>query len=170
MFTYIILGFGLACLYKSDTYNVIKDKLSEKYYKWRNLTNFISNTKDTNHLQTNLITIKILLQAVYIAFIQYMNKSVVKLNHKTYEVSYSINGKLYKMIVSPKRGPEYILQVSNEKQNDITSIVIPYLGPNYDWHNKSFTPNFFNCKLLNFELNDGSEKTFYENQIIDLNC
>lgn len=101
----------------------------------------------------------------YIKFIQYMNSSVVQLDKNVYEITYVVNNKTYKMIVSPKKGPPPILQVIND-DNDVTELIIPYAGPSFDWHNNKFTPSFFGYSSLTFELSDGDEKTFSESDVI----
>ena len=96
-----------------------------------------------------------------------MNTSVRKLDKKTYEISYVIDRKLYKMIVTPKRGPAPIIQVSDENSTDITDYILPYMGPEYDWHGKLFTPKFFQRKSLTFELMNGEEFTYEESNHVD---
>ena len=53
---------------------------------------------------------------------------IIKLIKNTYEVSYIINGKLYKMIVTPVRGPTPILSITNEHDNNIIDEIIPYFA------------------------------------------
>lgn len=106
---------------------------------------------------------------LYVTILQKLNKSIVKIDKNKYEITYVINGKLYKMLVSPTRGPALVLQVSNELQNDITDEIIPFLGPNYNFHGQDFSPNYLNHQLLTFELFNGEEKTFEKKEIIKLN-
>lgn len=102
-----------------------------------------------------------LFKALYISFIQYLNNSVKKLDKNIYEVTYVINGRLYKLIIIPTRGPAPILQISDERGEDMTDKILPYMGPQYNWHgNKYLTPGFFNCRELNFELADGTEYSY----------
>ena len=60
------------------------------------------------------------------------------------------------MIVKPRRGPNPILQIINDTKEDVTNIVLPYLGPNFDWHGNKLDSSFFNSKVLTFEMADGS--------------
>lgn len=108
------------------------------------------------------ISIKLIIKTIYLKILQYMNSTIRQIDRKTYEVSYVIEGKLYKMRVVPKRGPSPIIQISDEDFNDITYDVLPYMGPNYDWHRNTFKPEFFGRKSLTFSLSDGSEFTYEE--------
>ena len=98
-----------------------------------------------------------------------MNNSVTKFNNKTYEVSYVINGKLYKMLVVPKRGPLPVLQISDESQNDVTDHILPYMGSRYDWYGENLNPKYFGYKSLTFELSDGNEYTFTNDSNMNIN-
>jgi hypothetical protein len=95
-----------------------------------------------------------------------LNNSVKKLDKHTYEVEYVVGGKIYRMIVIPKRGPPHIIQATDQDGRDITDNLLPYYGPNYDWHSIHFIPQFFNCDRITFILSDGSEKTFEEHNYI----
>ena len=106
------------------------------------------------------------MQASYINFLQYMNSTVKKLDKNKFEITYVINGKMFKMITSPPKGPSLILQVSDDNQDDITEIVLPYLGPKNNWHNTEFTPSFFGSNSLSFEISNGDTKTFTGDEVI----
>ena len=83
-------------------------------------------------------------------------------------MSYVINGKLYKTVIVPTRGPLPVLNVIDENNNDISDIVLPYLGPNNDWNKYKFTPSFFKSNQLTFELLNGEIKIFNENEVIEI--
>ena len=97
-----------------------------------------------------------------------MDNTVKKLNTKTYEISYIIQGKIYKMVVTPIRGPTPVLQIRDETDEDITDKVLPYLGPRHDWHGSKFTADIFGCKKMTFELADGTDKLFETNNVLKL--
>jgi hypothetical protein len=161
----IIAGF---ISYKTNTtliikeqYRQIQSRLKRTREKCHNLTNLVSKTEKSKH-RIFLVSIKLVLHTIYVSFLQYINNSVRKLDRRTYEISYVIEGRLYRMIVRPRRGPSPILQIINENDEDLTDRVLPYMGPQYDWHGNSFQPKFFNCKKLTFELADGTEHTYAE--------
>lgn len=81
-----------------------------------------------------------------------------RVNKNTYEVSYYIGNRGYKMHMSPITGPSVVMKVKNEDDTDITDIVLQYYGPEQNWHGKNFPPSFFGCNKLIFESFDGTEK------------
>lgn len=89
-----------------------------------------------------------------------MNNTIKKIDKNTYELTYIINGNIYKMIVKPIRGPKPILQIIDDESNDITDDVLPYLGPNFNWHGHKFSLDFFNKKEITFQMFDGTTKTY----------
>jgi len=153
-------------LYNFFKYDVYK-KFLIKYEKWKSLKGLVS-TQHKSKIIINFISFNMVLKSLYLSFIQYMNNSVIKLDKNKYQVSYIINGKLYKMIVTPSRGPMPILCITDKYENDITEKIIPYLGPNNDWHNKKFYPDFFNEELLIIELSNGEKKIFNHSETIEI--
>ena len=107
-------------------------------------------------------------QALYLSLIQYLNNSVKKLDKNTFLVEYIIKGKVYKMIVIPTKGPSSIIQIRNQDEKDITDHILPYFGPNYDWHRINIIPQFFTCERMTFELDDGAQKIFNELEYINI--
>ena len=171
MYFYILLpitALFLNVLYRSQAHLIIKNVAVIKYNKWKRLNTLVSSTEN-NNIRIAFISFKMVLRAFYIGFIQYMNNSVRQIDNKTYELTYVINGKIYKMIVTPKKGPAPILQISNDLENDVTDHVLPYMGPQYDWHGSRFNPEFFTYRSLTFELADGTEHTYEGNNDVDYN-
>lgn len=169
MFTYIALVFGLllmAFMYRLESHLIMKKAVTIRYNRWKNLNQLVATT-ESSKMRIFIISMQMILQTLYIAFLQYMNTTVRKLDRKTYEVSYVIDGKLYRMVVRPTRGPAPVLQISNDKQNDVTDQVLPYMGPQYDWHHTHISPEFFGHKSLTFELMDGTEHTYEGDSHVD---
>jgi len=137
----------------------------KKYMKWKSLLNLVS-TQHNYKIMIYWISFTMVIESFYLSLIQYLNDSIKKLDKNKYEVSYVINGKMYKMIVNPKRGPLPFIMVKNEKNEDVTDIISPYLGPNNDWHTKKYCPDFFKCKKLVFELLNGEKVIFSDNDTI----
>lgn len=159
--------FSTYLFYKIDAHNIIYNMVDRKYKKWKKINNLVSSHHE-NLISVYGISIKMIIQALYLALIQYLNNYVKKLDKNTYLVEYIIGGKIYKMIVLPKRGPNTILQIRDHTEKDITDEILPYFGPNYDWHNVSVIPQFFNCEKMTFELDDGTQKIFNELDYIDI--
>ena len=159
----IISAFGTIYFYKNKIY----DFLIIKYNKWISLNNLVSSQHNSK-IMIKIISLQMIFKSLYLSFIQYMNNSIIKIDKNSYELSYIVNGKLYKMIIKPIRGPIPILCVKNENNIDITEQILPYLGPNNDWHGKKYYPDFFKHKILNIELLDGSKKTFNHSDTITI--
>ena len=167
LFLFLLVLPTTYIMYKIQAQNIIYNSIIYKYKKWKKLKNLVSSHhKDL--VDIYLISFKMILQALYISLLQYFNDSVKKLDKNTYQIEYIINGKLYKMICIPKKGPCPILQIRDENENDITEEILPYYGPNYDWYSISFIPQFFKCKKLIFELDNGEQKIFDEIEYINL--
>ena len=105
------------------------------------------------------MSVKLICQFIYICIYQYLNKTVKLIEKDTYEVKYIISGQEYKMIVKPRRGPKPILQIIGDGTDDITDKILPYVGPNYNWHGTNIKPKFFGFDTLTFEYSDGKSQT-----------
>jgi hypothetical protein len=142
---------------------VVYQSVRNKQERIRRLMRVVASDKNKNLAKVVWVTICMLVEALYVSLIQMLNKSVKRIDGNTFEVSYVVSGKLYRMIVKPKRGPSPVIQISNENQEDVTDQVLPFMGPTYNWHgNTTFSPNFFNYQSLIFEFADGSEKVFHQ--------
>lgn len=160
MYTEIFFALVAFCAWRSKTHLVIKNVVMKKFKKFRKLNSLVA-TSETENFKIIYVSLKLIAKASYISFIQYMNNSVTPIQGgKSYEITYVINGKMYKLIVTPTRGPAPIMQISNDNGQDVTDIVLPYMGPQYDWHYREFAPKFFGYKSLTFELANGSERTY----------
>jgi hypothetical protein len=169
MVLYVFITIGilfLTFLYRIESHLIIKETIVNKYTRWRTLNQIVSTT-ERNNLRIAWVSFKIVMYTLYIAFLQYANKSVRKIDRKNYELTYVINGRLYKMIITPKLGPSPVLQISNDMEIDVTDHILPYMGPNYDWNGHKFSPQFFGYKSLTFELSDGTEHTYLNNTYIE---
>jgi len=72
------------------------------------------------------------------------------------------------MIVKPVKGPRLILQVIDDMNNDVTDVVLQYIGPKYDWHGSAIDPSFFNgTSFLTFELADGTSETMFSRDFLE---
>lgn len=48
----------------------------------------------------------------------------------------------------------------NEKNEDVTEQILPYIGPNNNFHNEKFNPIFFGYKKLIFEMLNEETRVF----------
>lgn len=145
--------------------HLIVSNIVSKYYR---RIKFLNSVIPINYTNFCWYTVVMFFKLMYISFIQYINKSVRIVGKNTYEVSYIINGKLYKMIVNVERGPSPILQISDENFEDITDEILPYLGPSNNWHKRKFCAFDFDKNSLTFELSNGEERIFEKEEIINI--
>ena len=151
-------------LYKLDVHMIVYNY----GIKWRDLNSLVS-TRNKNIIKVLYISFTMILQAIYLSLLQYMNSTIRKISKNKYEISYIVNGKMYKMLVTPKRGPSPILEIRNEKtEDDLTEKLLPYFGPDYKCHGIDLYPELLGYNGLVFELADGTEKVFIDNEIISL--
>ena len=153
MYSYLILILGSSLLYFSR--NIIKNNY--QLVKFRKI-----NFKFLG------ICVKIFLRIIYISILQKFSKNLNKIKKNTYELSYSVNGKFFKYRFKLEKGPSKVLQIIDNNNNDVTLKIFPYLGPQYDFHQHKYTPKDFNYSELSFNLFNGKELTFKENEIIEL--
>lgn len=140
--------------------------LNTRYKNFQRINSLVS-TQQKNKFKIIWFSLIIIFKALYMTLMQKIYKNVKKIDRNTYKISYCINGDIYHMVIKSRRGPKNVLQVIDENLEDVTHIITPYLGPNEDMHHFKFAPNFWNKKLLTFNLYN-KEITFKENDEIVL--
>ena len=144
--------------------------LADKYNKYMKVTKLVSTTQKARYLII-YHTLKLIMQTLWLGFIQYMNTSVRKRGRKTYVVSYTIEGRMYRLLLTPKRGPPPVLMiVSNEDDEEITDEILPYMGPMYDWYgNHNLTPEFLGYdEGFTIHLSNGEEIVYEGPQYVEV--
>jgi hypothetical protein len=136
-----------------------------KYKKFRKINTLVS-TNYNGFFRILFISLCMILKLMWIYIIQYCNSTVTLTKDNKYIITYVIKGKTHKMVVTCNRGPSKVLLVYDENQKDVSNVVFPYLGPEENFHSCLYTPKFWNKKELIFELSNGSEKIFTENEHI----
>lgn len=155
--------FGL--FLKLNGHLIVYNQLKMKYRKWNSLNKLVS-TRNENYIWVIYYSFKLLCQALYITLIQWLNNYIVKQDKNNYLMTYTINGKLYKNLIKVKRGPSPVLQISSENMEDVTNILLSYLGPSYNWHGNEYTPKLLGYKTLVFECADCNEKIYNDDDVI----
>ena len=98
-------------------------------------------------------------QFFYLQTLQYLTNTVVKIDKNTYEITYIINGKIYKIVVKTERGPLNYYKILNDKQENIIEEIIQYYGPHYKNQIK-LTPAFFKTEQITLIKFDDSQIIF----------
>ena len=153
MYSYLILILGSSLLYFSR--NIIRNNY--QLVKFRKI-----------NFKSLKILIQLFLKVIYILIIQKFSKNLNKIKKNTYDLSYSVNGKLFKYRFKIEKGPPKILQIIDHNNNDVTSKIAPYSGPLGNFHQIQYTPADFKAIELTFNLFNGEVLTFKENEIIEL--
>lgn len=142
---------------------IFRKNITDKYERFNNLYDVVS-LHNNNRFTILYHTVNILYKSIIISVLNYdccRNNRVKKIERNLWEITYEINGKKYKMLVRPDRGPSYIRKIYDNNNIDITDYIHPYLGPNNDFHKSDIlTPEFFNLKSIVIEKNDGHVQTF----------
>lgn len=90
-----------------------------------------------------------------------------KIDPNLYVIHYQIENVQYKMCIKPKKGPRVVIDFFDENMEKITKDVMPYLGPNEDFHNYNITPAFFRKKKI-FIRTIHKDLVFLENDVMRL--
>lgn len=162
MFYFFLLGvLSFALVYT----NV--DSIMVRYHKLKSLYSLVS----THHKQIRYVIwamLCIIAKTFYLSIVQYFNNTLVQKDKNTFELTYTLGGSVYKLIVRVKRGPKKLIYAFNQDSQDVTEILQMYLGPNDDFHHGKFTPDYFGFETITVNLSDGEEKSFTRFQPIHL--
>lgn len=166
MFLYILFLVACCCI-SLDLHKTIGNTAVVKYEQLKTLATIVGKNQKSI-IQVIWLCFYIIGKTLYHRVWQFLNRSVKNIGKNKYEVSYVINGILYKFIVTCKRGPKTILQVVNDKDEDITDIFQQYAGPNEDFYGQKFTSLFFNSENVHILKSTGEELDFTNNAVINL--
>ena len=96
---------------------------------------------------------------------------VQKIGFNKIQIKYNYRGKSYYILSSIPRGPLSkkinIHKICNAEGKDVTGNILPFLGPNFDWHNLSYTPNDFNEDTLKFILDNNETVVRTKHEILE---
>ena len=108
----------------------------------KNQPNVISNWMET---------FKFFYEQIVLTIEQKIRKSCIKIDNN-YHISFIIENKVYKLIIKPIRGPDNIIRITNENEEDITNRLIPYIHGIKSF--KYITPKLFSYKGINIYLDN----------------
>lgn len=153
----------LFCATLFAVYN--REAIIEKCKDVRKLTKFVSTRYKTCGMIV-WVSASIIGKLYWMKFLQWANNSVEYNNNKTITLTYVLKNKLYKIILPVGRGPPKVLLVTDEKHEDVSDTILPYIGADFDWHKTEFVPGFWGKESLTFELSNGETKTFGKDEVI----
>lgn len=178
--TSFLVACTIAVFVKFDGSSIFTNTIVPRYKKFRELNKLVASQypdsktggRKARYISYCLIfsaSMAILGKLLYRNAVQWATDNVKQTDKNTYEVSYVLEGKLYTMVTVLNRGPRKILLISDHAQEDVTEMIHTYYGPRGNWHGHPFTPLFFKRQSLTFELADGQELTFKDDDEINLN-
>ena len=165
MIGHLLSGFGLFLCYKLDIMGICKNT----YQNFKRLENISIIYKLLYSIILFTVSLKNNMYKLRESIISKFSSSsrVEKLGSHKFRISYTIDDKIYKMIVSKKRGPSDILQVLDQDSNDISDIIIPYAGSGETFiHNMELRPSTLSMKEITFNLSNGEQIKFSEDDVI----
>lgn len=164
-FTYCIYTSLVSVFVYLDGPNIVKHNVVEKYHNFRKINRLVS-TNYKGMFNILCISLSLVVKALWISILQNINNTIVKIDKNKYRITYIIEGKVYKMILKTNRGPKKVLLIYDENQEDVSDLILPYLGPQENWHGDVYTPKFFTKNELTFELSCGDQRVFSGDDIM----
>lgn len=159
LFGFLLLFWGL------DGHVIVKERICKNWHDFRQVNKLVEMKYKTIGMII-WISMKLIAKMYWLNFLQWVNTTLVQKDKRTLELSYVYKGRLYKILLKPKRGPSSVLLVTDEDKQDITDDILPYMGVSQDWHKTEFTPDFWNKQTLTFELSSGEHVTFQKDDAI----
>ena len=159
----LLLTLGLSALYilfNTQIPVITKNVLTNKYNQFKELCELVS-TQYKSPYMVFYVSLSMIAKMYKMLFFQWINNSIEIINKKQVVVSYILNGSLYKFLVYKRNGPLDILMIIDENRTDVTDQILPFYGPNQNWHGQKFKPDFWKKKLLIFKFNNGEKDVLF---------
>ena len=166
MFEYILFATFLLC-YQLELHYIVWHFIQVKKDKLLSLKSLVS-TQHKNTLKIFWVCLVMIFKTLYLQLLQQLNSTVRRIDKNTFEVSYVLNGVMHKILIKPKRGPKPIIDCVDENDNDLTLEILPYVGPEHNFHGSKLSPRFFGRQKLIMNLSNGEEREFNEHDDLDL--
>jgi hypothetical protein len=147
-------------VYKTDAYHAVKDAVKTNYNRYKMLSVF---SKRTGISKSSLVftTMKLVFNMMCCTFIQKLNNRLVAVDTSgKFVLTYVVNGRMYRMLIKPPKGPCPVLQIINDVEEDVTDTVRPFMGPKYDWYGEKPPLDVLGYSSLTLINCDGEEQTF----------
>ena len=161
---------GFFILYWSGTFTIIYNSCKDNYTRFNLLRSGMLQINNRTTIWNSFSIVgKVIYNTIILKFLQKINNSVQVIDKNNVIISYVLNNRLYKLSVIPRKGPATVILITDQDDNDISNDIFPFFGPNRDWHNKPYSPEFWNKQSLTFHMITGEIKTFKNNETIILN-
>ena len=129
---------------------------------------YLSHKNHDDHVKTITQLIYSSWDILKMLFCQYiLNLQCIPISKHIYDIQYQMHFRVFKLRVNYKKGPSPYLHFYDEKtNNDVTELIMPYIGPNHDFHGISYTPKDFGITKLKVEYLNGNSYVFTADEII----
>jgi len=170
-----IVSTGISIvLYKNDFHLTVKDN----FEKFKELNSFLSHTKHTGKCKALMSSCNVVMKTVWLNIVHKFMNNIEHIDKNTVAISYVLDGVLYKVVTRRRRGPPMVMMVLTSETTggsdtdgdviEVSSEIIPYMGPERNWHLRKFTPVFWGKENLTFEMTSGESRTFKRDEEIVL--
>ncbi len=160
----LAIGFCAYLAHATDYFLVVYHKVKETCSRLRSLRGLVS-TRYSSLFVILFYMARMIFLTWWVNLLQYLNNNVVR-EGKFYRISYSINGKLYSVYASPARGPDAVLAIIDEGDEDVTDDVAPFLRAQQSIA-RDLTPIMFKKRTLQILTAEG-EYNFTGDEVIKL--
>lgn len=131
-----------------------------KYYryknrKWNELKTMVSGQYSST-FDIYRVSWQMILQAIYQDMLSFFDNRLEKKGNKLYELTYMVEGQMYKMPIKVRRGPGKIFAAEDENGNCILLSLKQYCSPSGNIINSLVTPKYLGYEKVVLNL----DKTF----------
>ena len=141
-----------------------KDYLTQKANEVRQMYNYLYLVNHEDHFKTIYHIAQSIYEFVRIYLTQYVFHNSKRVGKNIYEIEYTINCKSYRFLVKYKQGPSKYKSFMKDESTDVSERVMPFLGPNDNFHGISYTPQDLGFESLIVHYMDGNVRTFQKTE------
>jgi hypothetical protein len=130
--------------------------IKDRYEKIKIINNSVALRGNKSILRVFWSTLTIIFTIMYISICQKLNKTVIKVDRNYHEITHVINGKLVRILIKTPKGPRNILQIIDQKDEDVTEEIESYFLTKPIF----LTPKYLGYKNLAFNMDNGDTFDF----------
>ena len=146
------------CMKKNRIWPITKHNLNKMTHKVKPYTPHMLIYAFTAAAAVLIVFRRQVVQKVYSFLIR---EDLVPVGKHIYELTYYHKGKQYRIQFPRRRGPPHILRVTHEQDGtDITSTVMPFMGPFQDFHIIQYIPDGMQRAV--FHTQYGTTQTYHQ--------
>lgn len=167
IFIFIVYNIVLSLIFKDEFFTVMNDtyeKINQCIGQWRRTV--------LTTVRTGFTLAKY--GWIFLKFKYFPKKApveppptinITKISKSRILVEYTFNKNTYKFFANLRRGPSNVVEM-RDGDSDVTATILPYLGPNEDWHGMKVTPGDMGLNSLTIMDVMGDETTYEKDQVI----